>query len=59
MLDGSELALTVVAAWALGLLGDPHAIPPLERALNSQYRSIRATLRVFWAPWAMSGSCLS
>jgi len=42
MLDGSELALTVVAAWALGRLGDPHAIPPLERALNSQYRSIRA-----------------
>ena len=42
MLEGSELALTVVAAWALGRLGDPHAIPALERALNSQYRSIRA-----------------
>jgi hypothetical protein len=42
ILEGSELALTVVAAWALGRLGDKHAIEPLHRSLNSSYRSIRA-----------------
>lgn len=42
ILDGSELALTVVAAWALGRLGDKRAVEPLHRALNSSYRSVRA-----------------
>jgi hypothetical protein len=42
ILEGSELALTVVAAWALGRLGDPHAIEPLHRSLDSSYRSVRA-----------------
>jgi HEAT repeat protein/MFS family permease len=42
ILEGSELALTVVAAWALGRLGDPRAIEPLRRSLNSSYRSVRA-----------------
>ncbi len=42
ILDGSELALTVVAAWALGRLGDKEAIDPLRRALDSDYRSVRA-----------------
>jgi MFS family permease len=42
ILEGSELALTVVAAWALGRLADKRAIEPLRRSLNSPYRSIRA-----------------
>jgi MFS family permease len=42
ILEGSELALTVVAAWALGRLGDPRALEPLRRSLNSSYRSVRA-----------------
>jgi MFS family permease len=42
ILEGSELALTVVAAWALGRLGDPRAIEPLRRSLHSSYRSVRA-----------------
>jgi hypothetical protein len=42
ILEGSELALTVVAAWALGRLGDERAVEPLRRALNAPYRSIRA-----------------
>lgn len=42
LLVGSELALTVVAAWALGRLGDPAAAPALRSALESEYRSIRA-----------------
>ncbi|HXF61312.1 MAG TPA: MFS transporter [Caldilineaceae bacterium] len=42
ILEGSELALTVVAAWALGRMGDEQAIEPLRRALDSSYRSVRA-----------------
>jgi MFS family permease len=42
ILEGSELALTVVAAWALGRMGEDHAIEPLRRALDSPYRSVRA-----------------
>ncbi len=42
ILEGTELALTVVAAWALGRIGDPAAIPALRRALDSDYRSVRA-----------------
>jgi MFS family permease len=42
ILEGSEVALTVVAAWALGRLGDPAARLPLRRALDSSYRSVRA-----------------
>ncbi len=42
ILEGSELALTVVAAWALGRLGSPEAIGPLRKALDSDYRSVRA-----------------
>lgn len=41
ILEGSELALTVVAAWALGRLGDDYAVPALRRALDSDYRSVR------------------
>jgi HEAT repeat protein len=42
ILEGSELALTVVAAWAMGRQGDPRAVEPLRRSLNSSYRSVRA-----------------
>jgi Na+/melibiose symporter-like transporter len=42
ILHGSELALTVIAAWALGRMGDPHAYEPLRQALDSEYRSIQA-----------------
>ena len=42
LLKGTELALTVVAAWALGRIGDRSAIGPLREGLRSEYRSIRA-----------------
>lgn len=42
ILDGTELSLSVIAAWALGRLGDPTAIESLRHGLNSQYRSIQA-----------------
>ena len=38
----AEPALSVVAAWALGRLGDPRAIAPLRDGLHSQYRSVQA-----------------
>jgi HEAT repeat protein len=37
-----EPALSVVAAWALGRIGDERAIPALRPGLESQYRSVRA-----------------
>lgn len=42
ILHGSELALSVVAAWALGRIGDPAAYDALLRGLDSDYRSIQA-----------------
>ncbi len=42
ILDGTELSLSVVAAWALGRLGDARALPTLRRGLDSNYRSIQA-----------------
>ena len=42
VLRQSEPALGVVAAWALGRLGDPRALDVLREGLNSPYRSIRA-----------------
>ncbi|MEZ4663473.1 MAG: HEAT repeat domain-containing protein [Caldilineaceae bacterium] len=42
VLDGSEVALSVIAAWALGRIGDPAGIPSLRQALDTPYRSIRA-----------------
>jgi MFS family permease len=42
ILEGSELALTVIAAWALGRMGDERALDPLRRSLDSDYRSVRA-----------------
>lgn len=41
MVSGTEVALSVVAAWALGRIGDPEALPALREGLNSEYRSVR------------------
>ena len=41
MISGSEVALSVVAAWALGRIGDKAAIPALREGLELEYRSVR------------------
>ncbi|MFN8442747.1 MAG: MFS transporter [Caldilineaceae bacterium] len=35
-------ALSAIAAWALGRMGDRHALEPLRQGLNARYRSIQA-----------------
>jgi HEAT repeat protein/MFS-type transporter involved in bile tolerance (Atg22 family) len=42
VLRGDEPALSVIAAWALGRMGDERAIEPLREGLDARYRSIRA-----------------
>ncbi|HRW09783.1 MAG TPA: HEAT repeat domain-containing protein, partial [Caldilineaceae bacterium] len=42
ILHGTELALSTMAAWALGRIGNDEAIPTLQAALDSPYHSIRA-----------------
>jgi MFS family permease len=42
ILNGTELALEGVAAWALGRMADPSAAPYLRANLDSPYASIRA-----------------
>jgi MFS family permease len=42
ILDGTELSLSVISAWALGRMGDANALPTLRNGLNSPYRSIQA-----------------
>lgn len=42
ILHGTELALSTMAAWAMGRMGDPGAIAPLRLALDSPYHSIQA-----------------
>jgi sugar phosphate permease len=42
VLKDSEPALGVVAAWALGRIGDPLAMEALREGLEAPYRSIRA-----------------
>ncbi len=42
IVDGTELSLSVIAAWALGRIGDEQALPSLRNGLNSHYRSIQA-----------------
>jgi HEAT repeat protein len=41
MVSGSEVALSVVAAWALGRIGDKDALPALREGLDSDYKSVR------------------
>jgi HEAT repeat protein/Na+/melibiose symporter-like transporter len=42
VLRGDEPALSVIAAWALGRVGDERAIGPLREGLDARYRSVRA-----------------
>jgi HEAT repeat protein len=42
VLQGTELALKAMSAWALGRIGDPDALPALRQELDSPYLSIRA-----------------
>jgi HEAT repeat protein len=37
-----EPAMSVIAAWALGRLGDRRAVPALRQGLGSRYRSVQA-----------------
>ncbi|MCB9454203.1 MAG: MFS transporter [Anaerolineaceae bacterium] len=41
ILDGTEISLSVVAAWALGRMGDAKGIEALRRGLDAPYRSIQ------------------
>jgi HEAT repeat protein/predicted MFS family arabinose efflux permease len=41
-LEGDEPALSTVAAWALGRLGDERALEALRRGLDARYRSVQA-----------------
>lgn len=41
VLKGNEIALRVIAAWALGRIGDQSALEPLRYALDSRYRSLQ------------------
>ncbi|MFN2224884.1 MAG: MFS transporter, partial [Anaerolineae bacterium] len=41
-LEGSEPALSTVAAWALGRIGDESALEALRRGLEARYRSVQA-----------------
>jgi HEAT repeat protein len=42
ILEGDEPALSTIAAWALGRIGDERALQALRRGLNSRYRSVQA-----------------
>jgi hypothetical protein len=42
VLGGSEPALSVIAAWALGRIGDEAALTALRAGLNARYRSVQA-----------------
>ena len=42
VLKGSDPALSVIAAWALGRIGDSRALEPLRQALQAPYRSVKA-----------------
>ncbi len=41
-LEGNEPALSTVAAWGLGRIGDERALEALRRGLNARYRSVQA-----------------
>ncbi|MEZ4615590.1 MAG: MFS transporter [Caldilineaceae bacterium] len=42
ILQSKSPALSVMAAWALGRIGDPGAIEPLRKGLQSGYKSVQA-----------------
>lgn len=42
VLEGKSPALSVIAAWALGRIGDRRALKPLRAGLHSPYRSIQS-----------------
>ena len=42
ILNGTELSLSNVSAWALGRIGDPEAVAALRDRLDSDYRSVQA-----------------
>ncbi len=42
VLNGKSPALSVVAAWALGRIGDRGAVEPLRAGLTARYRSVQA-----------------
>lgn len=42
ILDGTELSLSNISAWALGRMGDESALPTLRNGLSSSYRSVQA-----------------
>jgi len=42
LLHGTEISLSVMAAWALGRIGDETALPALREGLDLEYKSIRA-----------------
>ena len=42
VLHGDNPALSVIAAWALGRMGQSEAIPALRGGLNARYRSVQA-----------------
>jgi HEAT repeat protein/predicted MFS family arabinose efflux permease len=42
VLKGNDPALSVIAAWALGRIGDSRALDPLRAGMHSPYRSVQA-----------------
>lgn len=42
ILNGSEPALSTIAAWALGRIGDQRAVEALHQGLDARYRSVQA-----------------
>jgi MFS family permease len=42
VLEGDDPALSTVAAWALGRIGDAGALEPLREGLGARYRSVQA-----------------
>ncbi len=42
ILEGNDPALSTIAAWALGRIGDQRAVEALHQGLNGRYRSVQA-----------------